>query len=76
MIYIEYLASALTLVSLRLISKKKYSGWIISLLGCFLWLYISDYNNLYGLFVVQLGVGFISIQSLISWRRGNGKKIS
>lgn len=73
MIYIEYLASTLTLISLQLISKKKYSGWVISLISCFLWSYISLHKNLYGLFAVQIGIGFISTQSLISWRK-NGEK--
>ena len=74
MIYLEYLASALTLISIWLVSKKKYSGWVISLISCLLWGYISNLKNLDGLFVVQLGIGFISIKSLISWRK-NGKKI-
>lgn len=75
MIYIEFLASILTLSSLWLISKKKYSGWIISLMSCFLWVYISGAKNMHGLFIVQIGIGLISIKSLILWRK-NGKKIN
>lgn len=75
MIYIEYLASILTLSSLWLISKKRYSGWVISLISCFLWIYISNVKNMYGLFAVQIGIGLISIKSLISWRK-SGKKIN
>lgn len=67
MIYVEIIASILTLLSFWLIDQKKKVGWWVSIWGSSSWIGIGISHKLWGLTALQVGLIFLAIHALITW---------
>ena len=60
--------SALTILGMEALARKKRWGWYISLLNQPLWLIVIFMTHAWGLFILQVFMVLIAIQGLRNWR--------
>lgn len=68
----DWITGILTLVSMWLISERKFYGWIIGLVCQCFWFVLVCQQKLWGLMAVTIIMTIIYIRAIIKWR-GNGR---
>ena len=64
----DWLAAALTLISMVLKTRKNWWGWVIDVPTIVVWMYLMWQARLYGLFVLEVIFIPIVIYGIYNWR--------
>lgn len=64
----DFIAGILELTGLWLVGKKKWYGFVLNIMGCSLWIYISLKTQLYGLLLVVVPAIIINSINIRKWR--------
>ena len=63
----DWLAFAVTLAGVWLLSKYKRSGFMINVFGSFLWVLIGLHSRLYGLLVLNVVLLVLYLKGYLNW---------
>ena len=73
---LSWIGSALTLLSMYLVGRKLWIGWVVGLIGQGVWLAFAADVGDSGLLFIEVAVAAMAGWNLIKWQRGdqNGKE--
>ncbi len=65
--YLHWVAGAFELLGLFMLSHKKVAGFLVSMLGCSLWVVVAFLTGVYGLLFVCIPGVYFNIQNFKRW---------
>ena len=63
----DYIAGIILLGSMYLTGKKKWYGWVLSVVGNIIWLYIGLATRMGGLWTISVIMIVIGIINMVKW---------
>lgn len=68
-LHLDYLAMVLSIGAMILLGRKRVSGWLVQLLGAFLWLVWGLSVSVYSLVVFDVVIIVFSVLGYLEWSR-------
>ena len=67
----DFIAGGLELIGLYLIGQKKRSGFLITAIGCAVWIIVAISEQVYGLLLVVVPAIVLNIYNLVRWKNAD-----
>ena len=66
---LDWIGAALIGLNAYMVGKKNKWGWLVSVAGCLLFMYVGFKNHLYGMIALNTFIAIISIINFIKWHK-------